>query len=307
MTPNISSSGNKSDDLDALAEFISFEENEYGSGMDNIAISYLNREKSKQGKCAFFDPYYVNGNVSKLNTELAGQSNRRLLTAPINVYGDSFLAPGQAYEDLFENTLKAIHQCHKSFDTIVIPIGCQEAGTAGHNICVVLENQPGASEECKATILDQMGDGYYKKTKLKILDSLFDAGISDVDYNRCPLSYNRNDCATVVSYLGDLALQDYDMRDFKDSSDLYLRQTQRARIPTEVIDEQHGKDQNTLLEAANKLAGELIRETYRGANLDSLRGIEDIPTTDEIVSTRIKKFMAARSGIDITQNAYRSR
>ena len=41
--PIISTDMNKSDQLDVLADFISMDRDEYGQGMENLALAYLNR------------------------------------------------------------------------------------------------------------------------------------------------------------------------------------------------------------------------------------------------------------------------
>ena len=114
---------------------------EYGQGMENLALAYLNREKALQGRCCFFDPAYVNGSNSKLKLELAGQHSSTLLTSAINVYGDEALSPSQAHYDLFKNTLNAISYTDKDFDKIyaVALIAASEENSFDKRVAATLE------------------------------------------------------------------------------------------------------------------------------------------------------------------------
>ncbi len=259
VLPKITGTGDKSSDLDYLADFLST--GGYGDGMNNIAIAYLYREKAIQGLCSFFDPAYVGGNVSRLNEQLAGQDSNILVTAPISVYSDPSLAPTEnreAYLDLFKNTLNAIDGADKtdSFKKIFIPIGCFEPGKAGHNIALVLEK---SIRGYKATLVDQMGGASYADAKVHVIQALQNIGV-DVDYNRAKMSDNRMDCATFVSLLCTAASEGVDIRKMVKNSDERYRIWGQDWVSTEDIDTQYQQDKDLLHNAALRLAGDLIIE-----------------------------------------------
>lgn len=291
MLPTISSYNNTADaDLDVLAEFISYDKADYGQGMDNLAISYVNREMALQNHCSFFDAHHVAGNVNKLNVELVGQHSPYLVSSPINVYG-SDNAPSQAYDEVFENTLKAIDRCNKDFDKIFIPIGCQEDNMPGHNIALILEK---ASVGFKATILDQMGGVSYIDTKAKMITAMQNIGISDIDYNRYPLTNsNRNDCASVTSLLRDYTLSGYNMRDIKTRADRYCETNREGIIGSDEVDAQHEEDQMTLLESADRLAADIIKRNAQ--KTVALRGIKGLQTPRDMVTDCVHKHMRMRN------------
>lgn len=302
--PKIPTDMDKSDQLDVLADFISMDRDEYGQGMENLALAYLNRQKALQGKCCFFDPAYVNGRIPRLNCELAGQHSPILLTSAINVYGDEVLSPSQAHYDLFKNTLNAISHADKDFDKIFIPIGCQEEGKPGHNIGVVLEKD---RVGYKATIIDQMGGASYADTKAKIIQDLGDNGVVNIDYNRYPISENRNDCATFTSLFADFACDGQDMRSLIKGTDSCYSNRGIYPIHFSVIDEQHEKDQWLLLNSADRLAEELIVDTYHVDSIDKLRGLSDIPEPRDIVCTRMRKMANARNGVNVSDRGFYER
>ena len=294
---HISTNSDNSEILDTLAEFIAYDKDNYGTGMSNLALAYLNKEKALNGRCAFFDPAYVNGNVRSLNRELAGQSSPYLVTASINVYANENLAPDEnrnAHLNLLQNTLTALDTCSKSFNKIFIPIGCQEENKPGHNIALVLEKD---RIGYKATILDQMGGSSYADSKARIIQDLTSVGIVNIDYNRYPMSNNRNDCATFTSLLAEYACDGYDMREFSQDTDASYRQNGLSAIPNNIIDDQHDTDQNTLLAPADRIAENLIKETFEVNSLDRLRGLSDVPSPREVVVARIQKYYNAFRGI----------
>lgn len=298
----ISTNLDKSDQLDVLADFISRDKEDYGSGMDNLAIIYLNKEKAMQGNCSFIDPFFVNGNIGRLNRELCGQSKSTLITSPINVYADEQLAPEdnrEAHCNLLKNTLNAVSQCNKDFNKIFIPIGCQENNRPGHNIALVLEKD---RVGFKATILDQIGGSSYADTKACIISDLNSVGVVDIDYNRYPISHNRNDCATITSLLADFACDGVDMRQLGQATDSYYMQNGEPQISTDVIDMQHENDQNMLINAADRLAEDLITETYQVNLYDQYRGVSEIPSPREVTYARVKKFFDARNGCHQARN-----
>lgn len=302
--PIISTDMNKSDQLDVLADFISMDRDEYGQGMENLALAYLNREKALQGRCCFFDPAYVNGSISKLNRELAGQHSSTLLTSAINVYEDEALSPSRAHYDLFKNTLNAISHTDKDFDKIFIPIGCQEEGKPGHNIGVVLEKD---RVGYKATIIDQMGGASYTDTKAKIIQDLWDNGVVNVDYNRYPISENRNDCATFTSLFAEFACDGEDMRSLIKGTDRYYSNHGVSQLPFSNIDQQHKEDQDLLVDSADRLAEQLIVEAYQVDRIDRLRGLSDIPEPRDIVCARVRKMMNARNVVNVSDRGFYER
>lgn len=292
---HISTNLDKSDQLDVLADFISYDKTEYGSGMENLAIIHLNKEKAMSRKCSFIDPFYVNGDTSCLNRELCGQSKSTLITSPINVYTDERLAPEQnrdAHCNLLKNTLNAVSHCNKDFNKIFIPIGCQENNKPGHNIALVLEKD---RVGFKATILDQMGGSSYADTKACIISDLNSVGVTNIDYNRYPMSHNRNDCATITSLLAEFACDGEDMRQLGQATDSYYAQNGDPQISTDVIDMQHENDQELLVSAADRLAEDLITETYQVNRYDQLRGLSEVPSPRDVTCSRVKKFYDARN------------
>lgn len=293
---HINTNLDKSDQLDILADFISNDKSDYNSGMDNLALLYLYKEKAIQGQCSFFDPFYVGGDVSRLNRELCGQSNSTLVTSPINVYADEQLAPQRNRDEhchLLQNTLTAISHCNKDFNKIFIPIGCQENNQPGHNIALVLEkDQVGF----KATILDQMGGASYADTKACIISDLEAVGIVNIDYNRYPMSNNRNDCATITSLLADFTCDGEDMRQLGKNTDRYYMNNREPQIAESVIDAQHEADQNMLVNTSDRLAEDLIKESYHVDRYEQLRGLSDVPSPREITISRVEKFFNAKYG-----------
>ena len=290
--PNIATDTDMSDQLDILADFISSADNEYGAGMDKLAIAYLNREKALKGRCSFFDPYYVNGNVPRLKAELLGQYNSILLTNSVDVYGDDNLAPTLDNRDLFKNTINAINHAGRAFDKIFIPVGCIEEGKPGHNIAVVLEKKQNGY---KATIIDQMGGSSYTDTKAKMIIDLRSAGIVDIDYNRNPISVNRNDCATFTSLFAEMTCDNgNDMRELIKGAD---RNYNNGILVVENfhIDIQKNADKKILHDSALRLAEDLIKERYQVDDISKLRWLSDVPTPEEIVSSRKEKMTTART------------
>ena len=293
-----------SEQIDILAEFISADIGNYYDGMENLAISHLYNEKANQGRCSFFDAYYVNGNIRTLNQELSGQAHPVVVTSPINVYADERLAPAnnrRAHCDMLKNTLNAISHCDKNFSKVFIPIGCQEERCPGHNIALVLEKD---TVGFKATILDQMGGASYSDTKARVIQDLESVGVVNIDYNRYPISHNRNDCATITSLLADLACDDNDMRDISKATDGYYAVRREPQIGISVIDAQQENDQNVLVVASDKLAENLIIETYSVSRLDQLRGIAEVPSPRDITIARINKFRNARQHNSLSRNDY---
>ena len=255
ILPKIASYNNTPDeDLNVLAEFLAHPDNEYGSGMDNLSIAYMNRELAIKGHCSFVDPCHVNGNTDKLKIQLVGQNNRKyLVTAPVQVYGNNN-APNEDFDNLLKNTLNVIIGSDHKFDKVFIPIGCQESGKPGHNIALILENRDGAY---RATVLDQLGSSAYIDTKNKISEQLRSVGCSDIDMNENPLtSRNRMDCASVTALLRNYTLDGTDMRNLKNDFD----SNHSMKFTEEAVDEQHKKDKNLITESCTRLADETLKK-----------------------------------------------
>lgn len=279
MLPKINSYNDTPDaDLDVLAEFISHPRNNYGSGMDNLSIAYINRELAIQGHCSFIDPYYVNGDIGKLRTQLVGQNNRKyLVTAPIQVYANNN-SPNEDLDNLFKNTLEMIRNFDYKFDKIFIPIGCQQNNMAGHNVALILEKN---DEEYRTTLLDQLGLYSYRDTKSKILEQLESIGYYDIDMNREPLTdRNRMDCASVTSLLRDYTLNGTDMRDVKDLFD----EDTSVKFSEKAIDDQHEKDKDIAIDCCIRLADEILEK-----NVVVERGNKVLTKSDEVVLDYINK------------------
>ncbi|MBR2923072.1 MAG: hypothetical protein IKC10_07140 [Alphaproteobacteria bacterium] len=254
ILPKITSYYKKPDEnLNVLAEFLSHSENEYGAGMENLSIAYMNRELAIQGHCSFVDPCYVNGDTDKLRIQLVGQRNQNyLVTAPIQVYGNNN-APDKSYDDLLKNTLNMLHRYEHKFDKVFIPIGCQETGKAGHNIALILENCNGAY---RATVLDQLGSSAYIDTKNKISEQLRDVGCNDIEMNQNSLTdRNRMDCATVTALLRNYTLDGTDMRNFKNQFD----SNPSVKFKEKAVDDQHKKDQVLITDSCTRLADEMLK------------------------------------------------
>lgn len=244
--------------FDAIAEAIDTDDNDYATGMENIAIAFLYRQKAKERDCAFIDPHYVNGNPEKLVRELAGQPAEALFTAPLNVYADNTNAPNDAYRQLFKNTVSVLQASGHLPETVIMPVGCQETGTVPHNILVVLENFN--SRDTKAAIIDQMGC-QYKGVKQKIINDLCDCGIYNIKFNQHPISENRMDCATFTSFVADLPLAGEKMYNFIDMCDNYALRTRHYPVSTDMIDRQHREDKEYLVKAGYDFGADLRQET----------------------------------------------
>lgn len=254
ILPKITSYNNTpNEDLNVLAEFLAHPDNEYGSGMDNLSIAYMNRELAIQGHCSFVDPCYVNGDTDKLRIQLVGQHNRKyLVTAPIQVYGNNN-APNEDFDNLLKNTLNMLHRYEHKFDKVFIPIGCQESGKAGHNIALILENCNGTY---RATVLDQLGSSAYIDTKNKISEQLRDVGCNDIEMNQNSLTdRNRMDCATVTALLRNYTLDGTDMRNFKNQFD----SNPPVKFTEKAVNDQHKKDQKLITDSCTRLADEMLK------------------------------------------------
>ncbi|MCL2338551.1 MAG: hypothetical protein FWC51_01175 [Proteobacteria bacterium] len=172
----------------------------YGTGMDNETLLELSFEKARKWGWATFDPYYVDGDIQKLNQELQGQPLKGeigMITGPVMVFADS-----RKDNDLLKKTLGmlAVKVSRFPFKTIIVPIGAgdNEYAALDHNILLVLQRP---QEEWETFIFDQMGNAAYPRVKAKIQRSLPAIFKKNVFENNSPLSTNHNDCATVCSYL----------------------------------------------------------------------------------------------------------
>lgn len=304
MLPKINSyNDTPDDDLDVLAEFISHSENDYGSGMDNLSIAYMNRELAIQGRCSFIDPYYVAGNASRLYSQLVGQKNNQyLVTSSIQVYGDNN-APNKNLDNLFVNTLEAIHNLDVlydiKFDKIFIPIGCQENNKIGHNIALILENHNG---EYRATVLDQLGLDGYKKTKLKMIKQMESLGLRDIDVNLSSLTVdNRMDCVSVVSLLRDHTLDGEDIRVLKD---LFDSDKKPVKFTEEAVNKQHKKDQDIVYNSCIRLATDIIKRDAEA--IVALKGIGGLDTPESKVRSYVRHHMNNKNN-HYTKTKYRER
>lgn len=243
--------------FDAIAAAIDVADNDYENGIENIAIAFLYRKKAKECGCAFIDPHYVNGNQAALFSELREQPSETIMTAPIQIYADDAPAPGEAYRQLFKNTVSVLQNSNNAPDTVIMPVGCQENGATPHNILVVLEDFN--SYHPKASIIDQIGANYYIDTKIKINDTLNELGIFDTETNEYPImSCNRHDCATFTSFMADYAFEKNhcDMHEF-----IALSDAQEGRcVTTDAVDTQHRKDKELLLKAGQKFSAEIKQQ-----------------------------------------------